>query len=1736
MPAVRGQWQQLGAQSAIATSRADVERGSLAGPVRSARAFATSARAFALLLAGMIAFVASPAVAQTARQDFYISDGTINAAVLAGNSLIVGGQFTHVGPVVGCGVPVDPSTAMAIPGFPQVTGQISAIVSDGSGGWFIGGLFSQVGASNRANLAHILSDMSVAAWDPGTDGQVNVLALRGDTLYVGGAFTVAGGQARSRLAAIDASSGAATSWNPGASDQVRAFALAGSTLYVGGRFTVIAGVARNRIAALDPITGTATSWNPGASLDVLALAERSGTVYAAGAFTVIGGVTRNRIAAIDSATAVTQAWNPNSNGQVSAFALGTSSMFLGGSFNLIGGQMRLRVAEVSLASGAPTSWDPAPNGAVSALTLDGSTLYVGGDFTSIGGQLRSRIAGLSTTTGLASAWNPAAYSTVQAIAVDGSTVYLGGVFGGVGGTPRNNLAAIDLISGAPTAWDPDVDGPVLALERSGNSLYVGGSFTKVGGQPHAALASVDLASGLAHSWNPPCNGQVSALLAANGVIYVGGAYSSIGGQVRSNLAALDTTTGVARPWAPETDGQVFTLTSAGGLIYVGGSYTVIGGQARDNLAAVDPVTALSTSWNPDVNGTIRALISTCGSIYVGGFFTQIGGFSRNRLAALDASTGIPTSWNPSANGPVFALSLNDGVLYVGGVLNIVGGENRNRLAALDPVSGLATPWNPNVNSTVRALAVGGGAVYAGGSFSGVGSTLQDNVVALPTDGSVSCPVITMTPASLPYGTVGTAYSQTISASGGRAPYCWSLAEGELPSGLALDPATGVISGTPSATGTATLRLLATDANGCTTDHAYSIDVFAGPIGSTVAASTAGLCVNPAHPCVSVPFVYSRDETAPARAVSVTFQIDTGRLALCTPGNPYGSIAPGSWLDAFPNSLLQVVDNGGGSYTVDALILGQPCGATNGGTLFTADLQSVGADGLAAITVTATQARDCDNNAIGVLPAAPESLLVQNAPVAIAPSSLPPSVTNAAYHQVLTASNGTAPFAFTLAAGTLPPGLTLSSAGVIDGITLAPGTFAFTVAVTDTHGCVGSRAYSIAVDCAAIAVRPFSLPDGSLGVAYAQTLTPSAGRAPFAWSVTDGALPDGLTLSPAGLLSGTPTIAGTYTFTASVSDSVGCSGSRSFTVTAFPEPITATIGADATGLCLSGAHPYVSVPFVLTRTDTTHARAASVSFLLDTTRVALRTPAHPDSSVHVGPWFDGMVTMTAEIDAGNGSYVLDVSILGEPCGPSTGGTLFTLDLVAVAPSGTGTITALATHMRSCDNTPLPVGPGAPALLTIGSSAPGTIADLAAAQVTSGNGGGSTTGIVVTWTAAPEDSVRLYRAPYASYPAYAGPAPDSAAAPGSPWTLVSDHATSGLVDHPPSRGSWYYVAQTVSPCGDVSAVSNRTTGTLDYVLGDVSDGYAAGTGNNAVGMEDVSLLGANYGIGAATIGARGVGYLDVGPTVDLSLTARPVPDGMLDFEDLMVVTGNFATSMTSPSVARRPTTLVADHARLESFHLDAPGAVTAGATIEATLRVSAAGRMHGFSVRLAYDPGVVEPVSVRSSGFVESAGGLVLSPGGAVIDAALLGTSTPALEGDGDVARVVFRVLRDGDPGLRIARVLARDAANRPLGADQIAGAPPAAPSVTALMSPAPNPFRSGTTLTFSLAHEGPAQLVLYSVDGRRVRTLADGFRPAGVHSLPWDGRDDSRTLVAPGVYYARLVADGRHLTTRLVYLR
>jgi flagellar hook assembly protein FlgD len=93
-----------------------------------------------------------------------------------------------------------------------------------------------------------------------------------------------------------------------------------------------------------------------------------------------------------------------------------------------------------------------------------------------------------------------------------------------------------------------------------------------------------------------------------------------------------------------------------------------------------------------------------------------------------------------------------------------------------------------------------------------------------------------------------------------------------------------------------------------------------------------------------------------------------------------------------------------------------------------------------------------------------------------------------------------------------------------------------------------------------------------------------------------------------------------------------------------------------------------------------------------------------------------------------------------------------------------------------------------------------------------------------------------------------------------------------------------------------------------------------------------------------------------------------------------------------------------------------------------------------------------------------------------------------------------------------------------------------PTVTELQPVAPNPFRQTATLAFSLSRSGPVDLAIYSVDGRRVRSLLKDSRDAGSYRLVWNGMDDRGGQVHAGVYYARLVTAAGTYKRTVIYMK
>ena len=159
--------------------------------------------------------------------------------------------------------------------------------------------------------------------------------------------------------------------------------------------------------------------------------------------------------------------------------------------------------------------------------------------------------------------------------------------------------------------------------------------------------------------------------------------------------------------------------------------------------------------------------------------------------------------------------------------------------------------------------------------------------------------------------------------------------------------------------------------------------------------------------------------------------------------------------------------------------------------------------------------------------------------------------NTSYTQSFVASGGVPPYTnWTTSNGSLPSGLTLNSAGVLSGTPVNAGNYGFTVQVSDSSGASASAPFQLTITSSGLAIAtPSPLQSGHINSAYAQNLTASGGTPPYAhWTISNGALPAGLTLSSTGVISGTPTTSGIFGFSVQVTDSAGATASAQFQLT------------------------------------------------------------------------------------------------------------------------------------------------------------------------------------------------------------------------------------------------------------------------------------------------------------------------------------------------------------------------------------------------------------------------------------------------------------------------------------------------------------------------------------------------------------------------------------------------------------
>lgn len=623
--------------------------------------------------------------------------------------------------------------------------------------------------------------------------------------------------------------------------------------------------------------------------------------------------------------------------------------------------------------------------------------------------------------------------------------------------------------------------------------------TLPGGTVAAAYSETITASGGA----APYSFAVSAgALPAGLTLSAGGVLSgtpTAGGSFNFTVSATDSS-GAPGPFAGT---QAYTLVIAPptltlpatslagatlGAAYSGAISPASGGTAPYAYA----ITAGALPGGLTLNATTGAITGTP---------SALGTFNFS-ITATDSSTGtgpytVTRAYSitvidvpPVASNSTLTVAYNAAATNV--PLALSGGAPTSVLIGTAPTRGTAVVTGTAITYQPNAGFAGSDSFTYTASNSGGTSAIATVTV------TVQDPVVTITPAGGFSATVSAPYTQTFTFNGGAQP--WSGYQvTNLPTGLAITGTTAntvTVSGTPTQAGSFNLNVSATDSS--TGNGPFAV-------GQAFALTVAGptLSLDPVGTNLSGTYntAFTQAFTAAGGVGPYTYAVTAGAL-------PAGLSLTGGTVSGTPTA------SGSFNFTVTAT----DSGSTGTGSPFTVSRSYTLA--VAAPTVTVT------------------------------PATLPAASAASSYSQTFAASGAIGPYTFTVSAGALPAGLNLSSAGVLSGTPTASGSFNFTVTASDANSQTGSRAYTLTVGAPTLTLQPASLPNGTGSAPYTAQLTASGGNAPYAFSLSAGALPPGVNLATDGAISGTPTSAGSFSFTAAVADSTtGTAGTatRNYTI-------------------------------------------------------------------------------------------------------------------------------------------------------------------------------------------------------------------------------------------------------------------------------------------------------------------------------------------------------------------------------------------------------------------------------------------------------------------------------------------------------------------------------------------------------------------------------------------------------------
>ncbi len=376
------------------------------------------------------------------------------------------------------------------------------------------------------------------------------------------------------------------------------------------------------------------------------------------------------------------------------------------------------------------------------------------------------------------------------------------------------------------------------------------------------------------------------------------------------------------------------------------------------------------------------------------------------------------------------------------------------------------------------------------------------------------------------------FSGNFIAVGGTPPYSFSILSGSLPPGLSLtDPSSGLVSGTPTSAGAYNLVLQVTDSQGQTQIYVPTLMVSAA-LGRNDTAAKATLIGNGSTYGSISPILDSTGSPAP----------DTDYYKLTAPAGStlhVETFAKRNNANDPLDTVIELTDVNGGR-------LSNGCNQPGGTTNFTSsclndDISANPHVQDSALDYQVPRTSGTQTFLVHVLDwggnARPDmvySLQVNGAinPIAMSSGRLFTGIVGQTYTSFVTASGGAGTLSYSVVSGSLPPGLSLSGS-TISGTPTTIGQYSFTILVTDSASPIQQTGVFTMDVTTLLVITTTAVPDATVGTPYSFQFTSSGGIGPIQWN--SYTVPQGLSLSANGVMSGTPKFSGAYNMSASAID-------------------------------------------------------------------------------------------------------------------------------------------------------------------------------------------------------------------------------------------------------------------------------------------------------------------------------------------------------------------------------------------------------------------------------------------------------------------------------------------------------------------------------------------------------------------------------------------------------------------------